>query len=68
MSERENFQLLGVTGMAKILGVPPSRLYRETMRRGEGTIPRIKIGKYVRFDPTAVIDYLKKQTQAAQAA
>lgn len=64
-SQKEDIQLLDVAGMARVLNVPVSRLYRETMKRGEGTIPRVKIGKYVRFRPDLVIGYFERQTQQA---
>ncbi len=52
-------KLLDVKDMAKRLGVNASWLYRRT---SEGTIPFIKMGKYVRFDPDEVMAHLRKDT------
>lgn len=41
--------------MAEILKVPVSWIYRQTMMTGTDSIPRIKAGKYVRFEPEKVI-------------
>ena len=49
-------RLVDVKEMASILGVPASWLYQRTCRR---QIPCLKVGKYVRFDPEEVLDFLK---------
>ncbi len=61
-------RLLSPDEMAFMLGVPKTKLYRETMRKDSGAIPRVKIGKYVRFEPSKVIEWFKQQTTAMQAA
>jgi len=66
--DEKSLQLRNIHVMAKILDVPLSRLYRETMKRGEGAIPRIKVGKYVRFEPEKVIEWFRRQTTAMQSA
>ena len=40
--------------MSAVLKVPKSWLYRHTMRTDKGAIPRIKVGRHLRFDPEAV--------------
>ena len=50
-------QLVNVQKMAEILGVPVSWLYRRT---SEGRIPFLKLGKYIRFEPSTVISSLKQ--------
>jgi hypothetical protein len=57
-------ELKDINTMAKILSIPVSRLYSETRKRGESTIPVIRIGKYCRFHVPAVIAYFQKQTEA----
>jgi hypothetical protein len=34
------------------------------MNTGEGCIPRVKVGKYLRFVPEEADDWLKKQNEA----
>jgi len=55
-------QLEGIKQMAKRLDVPFSWLYGKT-RTGE--IPHYKIGKYVKFDPDAVMEWLEHQNELA---
>ena len=52
-------QLIGVKEMASILGVPKSWLYQRT-RFGQDKIPHLRVGKYVRFNPDEVINFLKE--------
>ena len=52
--------LIGVEEMAKKLNVPVSWLYART-RKNE--VPHFKIGKYVRFDPEAVMDWIREQNE-----
>ena len=51
--------LSNITEMAAILGVPKGWLYQRT-RLGPAAIPHFKAGKYIRFDPDQVIEFLKK--------
>lgn len=37
--------------LADQLGVPKSWIYDRTCNNGPETIPHIKLGKYIRFDP-----------------
>jgi excisionase family DNA binding protein len=50
--------LKGIKAMAKKLDVPKSWLYSRT-RTGE--IPHLKVGKYVKFDVSEVMEWLKAQ-------
>lgn len=54
-------ELLTLNEMANKLKVKPSWLYFRTMQTGEGTIPRIKIGKYLRFNEREVMSWLKER-------
>ena len=61
---QEITELVDIKTMAKILSVPVSRLYSETRRKGEKTIPMVRIGKYCRFHVPSVIAYFQEQTGA----
>ena len=61
----ENSDLLTITEMAARLKVHPSWLYSRTRETGEGTIPRIKIGKYIRFNESEVFEWLRKKQNEA---
>ena len=37
--------------LAELLGVPLTWIYERTRKQGPETIPHIKLGKYVRFNP-----------------
>ncbi len=57
-------ELLTVSELAEKLKVPISWLYSRTREKGEGTIPKIMVGKYVRFDEAAVLEWLKVKQDA----
>jgi len=48
--------------LAKILNVPVSWIYSRT-RLGNGEIPHVKVGKYIRFNPHEVIEHFKGKTE-----
>jgi excisionase family DNA binding protein len=56
-----NQNLEGIKAMAKRLDVPKSWIYSRT-RTGE--IPHYKVGKYVKFDVSEVMEWLKSQNEA----
>jgi excisionase family DNA binding protein len=56
-----NQNLIGIKTMAEMLDVPESWIYSRT-RTGE--IPHYKVGKYVKFNESEVMEWLKvKQTE-----
>jgi len=57
----ENQELLTVQEMADRLKVKKSWLYFRSMQTGDGAIPRIKIGKYIRYNPICVMAWIEKQ-------
>lgn len=57
----QDLNLLTVDDLAKQLKVKPSWIYGETRKTGPGTIPRIRVGKYLRFSLEEVMDWLKTQ-------
>ena len=62
MSEQK--RLLNPRQMAEILQVPVSFLYRQNMMKGHDSIPLIKIGKYVRYEPEKVVEWYRQRTIA----
>ena len=56
--------ILTVEELAGKLKVPKSWIYARTRETGPGTIPRMKVGKYIRFVESEVMDWLKKQNEA----
>jgi excisionase family DNA binding protein len=58
-----NQNLLSVDEISEVLKVPKSWIYSRTREIGPGAIPRIKVGKYLRFELDKVIDWLKEQNQ-----
>ena len=57
-------ELLTVDELAAWLKVPPSWIYERTRRRGEGRLPFLKLGKYLRFEEAAVRAYLARQRRS----
>ncbi len=57
----QDLNLLTVDDLAQQLKVKPSWIYGETRKIGPGTIPRIRVGKYLRFSLEEVMDWLKTQ-------
>ena len=55
--------LLTIDEMAEELKVPKSWLYSRTRETGPNAIPRIKVGKYIRFVESEVMGWLKKQNR-----
>jgi excisionase family DNA binding protein len=52
-----------ITQLAAGLKVPKSFIYRHTMNKGKGCIPRIRVGKHLRFDPEAVKSWILKRNE-----
>jgi excisionase family DNA binding protein len=58
-------KLLTVQELAGLLHVPASWIYERTRRRGVDRLPFVKLGKYVRFERTAVQIFLAKQRNSS---
>jgi hypothetical protein len=58
-------KLVGVNELAEALSVPISWVYSRTRIKGDGQIPIIRCGKYVRFDIDEVMDWLQKKGETA---
>jgi len=54
-------ELLTIQEMAQLLKVKQSWLYSRTMHTGTNAIPRLKLGKYLRFNPGAVMEWIEAQ-------
>lgn len=52
-----------ITQLAAVLKVPKSWLYRHTMNKGKGCLPRIRVGKHLRFDPEQVKAWILKRNE-----
>lgn len=59
----ENQELLTLPEMAQRLKVPLSWLYSRT-RSKDGDFPVIRVGKYCRFNPDAVMKWIDRQNRA----
>ncbi len=57
--------LVGVSELSEKLSVNPSWIYSRTRLKGEGQIPHIRVGKYVRFKIDDVMTWLEKEGGAA---
>ena len=60
-----NNNLLSVDELAQSLNVPKSWVYARTRETGPDSMPRLKIGKYVRFRLDEVMEWLEKQNDRA---
>ncbi len=56
-------ELLTVADVATLLNVPKSWVYDRTRMKGLECIPHIKLGKYVRFEESAIREWLRKLTE-----
>ena len=54
---------LTIDEMAKILKVPKSWIYSRTRETGPNTIPRFRVGKYLRFRLEDVMGWLEGQDE-----
>jgi len=57
----EETELLTIDEMAALLKVHRSWLYSRTKETGAGSIPRMKIGKYLRFDKKATLAWIRQK-------
>jgi len=55
----DDTQLLSVREVSKLLHVPVSWVYEHTRPRCANPLPHLKLGKYLRFFPSDIADYLQ---------
>jgi len=53
--------LFTVREVAELLNVPISWVYERTRRRGIERIPHFKLGKYLRFSRSEVLQWVQRQ-------
>ena len=53
--------LVTVSQIADFLQVPSSWVYGRTRSRGSERIPHFKLGKYLRFSKSEVIDWIQRR-------
>lgn len=56
--------LVTIQQLADMLQLKPSWIYSRTRQTGANAIPRVKIGKYLRFDPSKVFRWIETQYNA----
>ena len=57
----KNNSLVDSNTLAEYLKVPKSWVYEKTRDRSKGSIPRVMVGKYVRFNIQDVLEWLNRQ-------
>jgi len=57
----EDARLLTARDVAILFHVPISWVYERTRRRGSEQLPHVKLGKYLRFEEAAVLDFVRRQ-------
>jgi len=61
LQHTKNASLLDSNELAEYLNVPKSWVYEKTRDRSKGSIPRVMVGKYVRFNIQDVLEWLNRQ-------
>lgn len=59
--ESEQRELLTIDEMADRLKVKRSWLYSRTRKMGEGSMPRVRIGKFLRFRESEVLAWIRNK-------
>ncbi len=57
----ERGRLLTVHEVARLLHFPTSWVYERTRRRNSDQLPRVKLGKYLRFEETTIAEFIQRQ-------
>lgn len=61
-------QFLTVSEIAAELKVPKSWIYGKSRETGQDSIPRVKVGKYLRFERDKVIEWLRNRNNSDNGA
>lgn len=61
-------EIWNVNDVCAAFKIPKSKLYSLTMRSGEGTIPRFKIGRDLRFKKSETIKWFNEQRDGSSVA
>lgn len=59
-SNAQSLSLVDPDELSVRLRVPKSWIYAKTREIGPDAIPRLKVGKYLRFDVKEVLEWLKR--------
>ena len=59
--------LMCVEELSKFLGVANSWIYDRTRVNSPDPIPHMKLGKYIRFDPDRVAEWLRRRWNGGSA-
>ena len=59
-------ELLTVVELAESLKVNRSWVYGKSRETGPGSIPKIKVGKYLRFELGKVMEWLRKKNKEGE--
>ena len=59
-------ELLTVVELAESLKVNRSWVYGKSRETGPGSIPKIKVGKYLRFELGKVMEWLRKKNKEVE--
>jgi excisionase family DNA binding protein len=62
--DNEETRLLTVHEVAMMLRVPVSWVYTRVSKAGIDKLPYVKIGKYIRFEKSAVIEFVRRHHRA----
>jgi excisionase family DNA binding protein len=65
-SDFRSWELLTVHDVAALLRVPVSWVYEHTRRGVPHALPVVKVGKYVRFRPSDLLEYVDRQCRTRQ--
>ena len=60
---KKPMELLTSKELAKTLKVGLPWVYKQTAKKGEGSIPRLKMGRYLRFRMDDVMAWIESQSQ-----
>lgn len=60
-------ELINARELARRLDVPITFVYARTRTKTSEVIPHLKLGKYVRFDPSRVSEWLAKRERGQGA-
>ncbi|MGD0275674.1 MAG: excisionase [Syntrophales bacterium] len=56
-----NEDYVSISEMAALLKIPKSWLYSRSRETGPGSMPRLKVGKYIRLNPETTIAWIKER-------
>ena len=59
----DNQELLTVQELAEKLKVKPSWVYGQTRKTGKDCLPRLMVGKYLRFNLALVLNWLRDRQE-----